>query len=278
VAERMIRTCCARPHHGVVMRRLLALALAAVAVVAGLVVSSARRDAAAGTDVRPAVLDVLFVGNSLIGTRAATGEDTPDVVRRLARSAGRTVRTVKVIRFGSTLQQTWDAGAVRRALSGAARYDVVLLQEYSTLVVRDPARAARTLLRTYAPALSRALKPGGRVVLFKNWALARTAPFASRAAYVAALDAGYARLAAALPLPTVVAPVSDGFEAVVARAGVGALLVPDGKHPNDRAVYLDAALLYGLFFRTSPRDLPDLYVPAATAAGLRDAAATALGY
>ena len=83
---------------------------------------------------------------------------------------------------------------------------------------------------------------------------------------------------AALPLPTVVAPVSDAFETVVARAGVRELLVPDGKHPNGRAVYLDAALLYGLFFGTSPRDLPDLYVPSAAAAGLRDAAALALGY
>jgi hypothetical protein len=261
-----------------VTRKLLGLALAAVAAVAGLVVGSTRHDAAAGTDGRPAVVDVLFVGNSLIGTRAETGEDTPDVVRRLARAAGRTVRATEVIRFGSTLQQTWDAGAARAALSGAARYDYILLQEYSTLVVRDPARAARTLLRTYAPALSRALKPGGRVVLFKNWALARTAPFASRAAYVAAIDAGYARLAAALPLPTVVAPISDGFEAVVARDGIAALLVRDGKHPNGRAVYLDAATLYGVFFGRSPRELPDLYVPSATAARLRDAAATALGY
>lgn len=272
----MIRVGCAHPHHGVVTRKMISLALAVAVVAAGLALTGARRDAAAGADARPGVIDVLFVGNSLIGTRAESGEDTPDVLRRMARSAGRTVRVTKVIRFGSTLQRTWDTGAVRRALR--TRYDFVLLQEYSTLVVRDPARARRTLLHTYVPALSRALKPGGRVVLFKNWALARPAPFASRAAYVAALDAGYARLAAALPLPTVVAPVSDGFETVVARAGIRELLVPDGKHPNGRAVYLDAALLYGLFFGTSPRDLPDLYVPAAAAAALRDAAALALGH
>jgi hypothetical protein len=257
-------------------RRILALVLVAAVAVAGPVASGPDRGAAAGT--AGPVLDVLFVGNSLIGTPAGTGEDTPDLVRRLARARGRTVRTTKVIRFGQTLQRTWDAGPARSALTGAARYDFILLQEYSTLVAGDPARATATMLRTYAPGLVRSLRPGGRVVLFKNWALADPGPFGSRARNVAAIDAGYARLAAALPLPTLVAPVSDAFETVVARDGIGTLLVPDGKHPADRAVYLDAVLLDGLFCGCSPRDLPDLYVPPAAAARLRGAAATALGY
>jgi hypothetical protein len=257
-----------------VTRKVFALALVAVLAIAGLVASSPHQGASAG----PGGLDVLFVGNSLIGTPAATGEDTPDLVRRLARATGRTVRATEVIRFGQTLQRTWDAGPARRALTGAVRYDFIVLQEYSTLVVTDPARAMATLLRTYAPALARSLKPGGRVVLFKNWALADPAPFASRARNVAAINAGYARLAAALPLPTLIAPISDAFETVVARDGTSMLLVPDGKHPADRAVYLDATVLVGLFFGCSPRDLPDLHVPAAVAARLRGAAAAALGH
>jgi hypothetical protein len=259
------------------IRRLLALVLPAVVAAAGLVASSPHRDAAARF-AGPGVLDVLFVGNSLIGTPATTGEDTPDVVRHLARASGRMVRTVKAIRFGSTLQRSWDTGAARTALNGSVRYDFIVLQEYSTLVATDPDRAGTTLLRTYAPALSRSLKPGGRVVLFKNWALVDPAPFASRARNVAAIDAGYARLAAGLPVPTLIAPISDAFETVIAHDGTGALIVPDGKHPTGRAVYLDAVTLYGVLFGRSPRDLPDLYVPAAVAARLRDAAATVLGH
>jgi hypothetical protein len=256
------------------MRKLLALVLLGVVAAAGLVASGPR----AGSAAHSAAVDVLFVGNSLIGTRAAGAGDTPDVVRRLARSTGRTIRIVKVIKFGSTLQRTWDLGLARTALSGAVRYDFIVLQEYSTLVATDPARAERTLLGTYAPALYRSLKPGGRVVLFKNWALADHKPFASRAQNVAAIDAGYRRLAAKLPLPTVVAPICDEFEAVRARGGTGPLIGPDGKHPSGLAVYLDAATLHGLFFASSPRDLPSLYVPAATADRLRDVAAKALGY
>jgi hypothetical protein len=270
----MIRTLGARLDDDGVLRRLIALVLAGVLAATGLVTSSPYRGAAAGAP----GLDVLFVGNSLIGTPAATGEDTPDLVRRLARATGRTLRATKVIRFGRTLQRTWDAGAVRAALDGSARYDVILLQEYSTLVATDPARAARTLLGTYAPALVRSLKPGGRVVLFKNWALADPAPFSSRARNVAAIDTGYARLAAALPVPAVIAPISDGFEAVAAAGRLDTLIVPDGKHPTGQAVYLDAVTLYAVFFGCSPRGLPDLYVPSAAAARLREVAATALGY
>jgi hypothetical protein len=271
----MSRTGDAGPHDDGVIRRVAALLLVGVVAAAGLVASGPDREAAAG---RPAGLDVLFVGNSLIGTRAAAGDDTPDLVRRFARSTGRTLRVTKVIRFGSTLQRSWDDGPARTALTGPARYDYIVLQEYSTLVASQPARATATLVRTYAPALVSALKPGGRVVLFKNWALTDPAPFTSRAQNVAAINTGYARLAAALPVPVVVAPISDEFEAVVARHGTRPLIVPDGKHPTGQAVYLDAVTLYGLLFGLSPRELPDLYLPRATASDLRDVAADALGY
>jgi hypothetical protein len=251
------------------MRKALALLLIGVLASAGTVASAPRGGALAGT----AALDVLFIGNSLLGTPAATGEDTPDVVGRLARYTGRTVRITKVVRFGSTLQQTWDAGPARRALTGSTRYDVIVLQEYSTLVATDTGRAAATLLRTYAPALPRSLKPGGRVVLFKNWALADPEPFPSRAAAKSAIDANYAALSAALHMPNVLAPIGDAFETV----GAAHLIAPDGKHPNDTAIYLDAVTLYGVVTGASPRDLPDLYVDAATAAHLRAVAADILG-
>src|SRR6185312_4545937 len=102
-----------------------------------------------------------------------------------------------------------------------------VLQEYSTLVATDPARVESTLLNTYAPALQRALKPGGRIVLFKNWALVKS-PFPTRAAYLSAINTGYTRLAddlAAVSLPVVVAPICEQFEKVRGQSGVGPLIV-----------------------------------------------------
>ncbi|MEV0562094.1 hypothetical protein [Dactylosporangium sp. NPDC050588] len=228
---------------------------------------------------RADVLDVLFVGNSLLGSfTAATGEDTPALVRRLASSAGRTADVTEVIHSGYTLRQTWDGGLVARALGGGRRYDVIVLQEYSTLVATNLPAAKGTLLSLYAPTFRRTLKPGGRVVLFKNWALVNPAPFPSRAAAKTAIDTNYAALSAALPTPNVVAPIADAFETLIAIHGAPFLIDPDGKHPNDTARYLDAVTLYGIVFRDSPRDLADLYLPAPVAAELRSVAATALGY
>ncbi|GAA3268481.1 discoidin domain-containing protein [Dactylosporangium vinaceum] len=232
-----------------------------------------------GTATAQSPVDVLFVGNSLIGTAtAATGEDTPALVRHLASAAGRTVNVTEVIHFGNTLQQTWDGGEVAAALSGAKQYDFIVLQEYSTLVATNPAQATNTLVNTYAPTFARSLKPGGRVVLFKNWALVDPAPFATRAAETAAIDTGYAALSASLGAANLVAPISDEFETIIAANGTSYLIVADGKHPNDTAIYLDAATLYGILLRESPRSLPDLYLTTAVASNMRATAAAAIGY
>jgi hypothetical protein len=267
------------PHPGgmrILRRRLAGIAVVAALATAGPVAVDPGRDAFAGGG--PA-LTVLFVGNSLIGTPTrATGEDTPAVVAHLAAAAGRRIQVGKVIHFGNTLRQTYEDGEVTAALAGSARYDFVVLQEYSTLVATHPAEARRTLLTAYVPRLSPVLRPGGRVVLFEDWVLARPVPFADRAAAARAIGAGYARMAAALPLPHVIAPIGGEFERVIARRGGSALLQPDGKHPDDTAVYLDAVTLYGILFAVSPRDLPDLYLGPACAREMREVAALALGY
>jgi hypothetical protein len=114
------------------------------------------------------------------------------------------------------------------------------------------------------------------VVLFKNWALVDPRPFPSRAAAKAAIDANYAGLSAALPVPNVLAPIGDEFESIIADRGLSWLIAPDGKHPNDTAIYLDAVTLYGILFGESPRDLSDLYLDPAVAAELRAVAAASL--
>lgn len=153
----------------------------------------------AATATAAAPLDVLFVGNSLLGTvNHGSGEDTPALVRHLASAAGRTLNVTEVIHSGYTLRQTWDDGLVATALGGARRYDAIVLQEYSTLLATNPAAAGHTLLDLYAPTFARALKPGGRVVLFKNWALVDPSPFPTRAAATSAIDTNAAALSAAL--------------------------------------------------------------------------------
>jgi hypothetical protein len=225
-----------------------------------------------------APLDVLFVGNSLLGTANATGEDTPALVRHLASTAGRSLNITEVIHYGYSLRHTWDDGLAASALSGARQYDFIVLQEYSTLVATKPSAAMNTLLNLYAPTFTHALKPSGRVVLFKNWVLADPSPFRSRTAAKAAIDTKYAALSAALAAPNLLAPIGDEFETIITAKGTAYLIVADGKHPNDNAIYLDAVTLYGILFRESPRDLADLHLMPSAASYLRSVAATAIGY
>ncbi|WP_433205721.1 discoidin domain-containing protein [Dactylosporangium sp. CS-047395] len=231
------------------------------------------------TAVTQPALSVLFVGNSLIGTpTTATGEDTPAVVRHLATSAGRALTVTEVIHFGNTLQQTWNGGEVATALSGTTKYDYIVLQEYSTLVATSPSAARSALLDTYAPALNRSLKPSGKVVLFKNWALVDPSPFPSRAANVTAIDTNYAALSTSFATPNLLAPISETFETEIAAHGTSYLIVADGKHPNDAAIYMDAVTLYGILFRSTPRAAANLFAAATTATELKNTAAAAIGY
>jgi hypothetical protein len=80
------------------------------------------------------VPNVLFIGNSLIGTEtAATHEDMPAVLSRLASARGETLNVQRALNSGYTLQQTWNAGTPQPFLSIPGQWDFVVLQEYSTL-------------------------------------------------------------------------------------------------------------------------------------------------
>jgi MYXO-CTERM domain-containing protein len=217
--------------------------------------------------------NVLFIGNSLTATQSsATGEDMPAVLARLASSRKKTLTYKKAIDLGHTLQESWSAQIPQPFLTGATRWDFIVLQEYSTLPVQNPAAFYNTAVSTYEPSITRSLAPAGTLFLFENWALADLYPFATRAAYTAALDANYATLSTRLATNNAIAPLSRAFEKVL-ETKPQAYLMYDGKHPTDAAIYLNACVFYSLLFGESPAGLPPLYFSAPEAAFLQDAAA-----
>jgi hypothetical protein len=216
---------------------------------------------------------VLFIGNSLTATEtSATGEDMPKVLSQLASSRGKTFSYKKAINLGHTLQDTWDAQIAQPFLTGATRYDFIVLQEYSTVPVQDPTLFYDTAVVTYQPSVQRSLTAAGTVLLFENWALTDLYPFSNRADYTAALDANYATLSGKLSTRNVIAPLSRAYEKVFATRPQTYLLM-DGKHPNDAGVYLDACVFYAVVFGESPVGLPALYLSAADASFLQGVAA-----
>ena len=219
---------------------------------------------------------VLFIGNSLIAAQTgATGEDMPKVLSRLASSSGKTFTYKEAINMGHTLQDTWNANIAQPFLTGATHYDFIVLQEYSTLPVLDAAQFYNTAEVTYQPSVQRSLTTSGTVLLFENWATDVVYPFgrfATRAAYVAALEANYGTLSGNLSTRNVIAPLSRAYEKVFATKPLTYLFMDD-KHPNDAGVYLDACVFYAVIFGESPVGLPALYMSAADASFLQAVAA-----
>ena len=219
---------------------------------------------------------VLFIGNSLIAAQtSATGEDMPKVLSRLASSSGKTFTYNEAINMGHTLQDTWNANIAQPFLTGATHYDFVVLQEYSTLPVLDAAQFYNTAEVTYQPSVQRSLTTSGTVLLFENWATDVVYPFgrfATRAAYVAALEANYGTLSGNLSTRNAIAPLSRAYEKVFATKPLTYLFMDD-KHPNDAGVYLDACVFYAVIFGESPVGLPALYMSAADASFLQAVAA-----
>jgi hypothetical protein len=223
---------------------------------------------------------VLFIGNSLIATQtSATSEDMPKVLSRLASSNGKTFTYKEAINMGHTLQDTWNANIAQPFLTGVTHYDFIVLQEYSTVPVLDAAQFYNTAVVTYQPSVQRSLTTSGTVLLFENWAVTQIvypfATFATRADYVAALEANYATLSdklSALSTRNVIAPLSRAYEKVFATKPLTYLFMDD-KHPNDAGVYLDACVFYAVIFGESPVGLPALYMSAADAAFLQAVAA-----
>jgi hypothetical protein len=222
--------------------------------------------------------NVLFIGNSLTATQtSATGEDMPKVLSRFAASSGKTLTYKEAIDMGQTLQTSWSANIPQPYLTGATHYDYIVLQEYSTLPVQNPTQFYNTAVVTYQPSVQRSLAASGTVLLFENWAVTDISPFATRADYVAALDANYATLSGKLSTPNLIVPLSRAWEKVLATKPQTYLFMDD-KHPNDAGVYLDACVFYAVIFGESPVGLPALYLPAADAAFLQGIASAVVPF
>ncbi len=217
---------------------------------------------------------VLFVGNSLMSTQTtSTGEEMHRVLGDMAASRAKTLEASVVFDPGHTLQDSWNANLPQPYLTGSAHYDYIVLQDFSTLPVQNEALFDQTALVTYQPSVQRSLALSGKVLLFENWALVDPSPYATRAQDVSALDAAYAKLSSQLTVANQIVPIAHAWETVLATRPTSFLFNADGKHPVDASIYLNAAVFYAVIFHDTPVGLPALYLSAADAALLQNAAA-----
>src|SRR5437762_355503 len=81
-----------------------------------------------------ALLNVLFIGNSFTARN-----DLPGLIAQLAAARGKGLEHRLISAGGASLRRHWNAGQALAAIKGGG-YDVVVLQEQSTLPIKGPQR------------------------------------------------------------------------------------------------------------------------------------------
>ena len=171
---------------------------------------------------------VLFVGNSftarndlpgLVSGLAAAGADPIELATRLI-SAG-----------GASLRRHWNAGDAAAAIT-AGIHDWVVLQEQSTLPVKNPRRFHENV-REFAPVIGAA---GSRLALYMTWAR-REAPETQDD-----LDRAYEEIGE--EVGGVVVPVGRVWQACLAAPDAPLLHDADGSHPTLAGSFLAACAFH----------------------------------
>lgn len=178
-------------------------------------------------------LRVLFVGNSYVDRN-----DLPGLVAALVAPLGLRLETARVTAGGASLRRHLNSGAVVREIDQTP-FDVVVLQEQSTLPLKNPARYRENVVEL-VDAIATAVRGAGRprmpaIVLYETWARA------GEPDSQAGLSAAVAAVAAATG--AVIAPAGQAWAAVLAGDEAAVLHEADGSHPTLAGSLVAAAAL-----------------------------------
>src|ERR1044072_7989289 len=107
-----------------------------------------------------AVINILFIGNSF-----TQRNDLPGLLATMAAERDLSIRHKLTSAGGASLRTHWNAGRAAKAIK-AADYDYVVLQEQSTLPVKNAQRMAENV-RLFDDIIKQA---GSKTVLYMTWA------------------------------------------------------------------------------------------------------------
>jgi hypothetical protein len=180
---------------------------------------------------------ILFIGNSFTARNGL-----PGLIARLAGERGKVVEHRLISAGGASLRQHLNAGTALAAIAEGS-YDVVVLQEQSTLPVKSAARMHDSV-RDFHAAIEQA---GARTALYLTWAR-RNAPGAQQA-----ITTAYATIAAELGATLV--PVGMVWERFVSQHDSPVLHDDDGSHPALAGSYLAACVFLISLLGEHPVDI-----------------------
>ena len=181
---------------------------------------------------------LLFIGNSYTARN-----DLPRIVAALAGAASPPVAvlTKAIVAGGASLRRHWNGTAARDAIAHGG-FDVVVLQEQSTLPIKNAVRYHENV-RLFDDAIRAA---GARTALYLTWSR-RDTP-ATRTQLDAAVEAIASERRATL------VPVGRAWHATLQRHPGIPLYMPDGSHPTPAGSYLAACVFARVLVGVTPRD------------------------
>jgi hypothetical protein len=185
-----------------------------------------------------APLNVLFIGNSFTARN-----DLPGLIARLAAARGKGLRHRLISAGGASLRTHWNAAEARLAIPGG-RYDHVVLQEQSTLPVKNATRMHENV-RLFDEAIKSA---GAKTTLYMTWAR-RNAPESQQAITDAYTDIGR-------ELGATVVPAGLAWQRFLGKHDQPVLHDKDQSHPTLAGSYLAACVFLAVLYEESPVGIP----------------------
>ena len=194
-------------------------------------------DPTMAADLDKPVSRILFIGNSY-----TSRNQLPRLLADLAAAATHPTRVEFDLVFagGASLKRHWNAGVAQERLARQS-WNYVVLQEQSTLPVKNPARYHDNV-RLFAPEIARR---GAKTALYLTWSRQQAPDTQDR--ITAAVD----QIAA--EVDALVVPVGLAWRTVMATRSDVLLYTDDGSHPTVAGSYLAACVFLGTLFGEAPR-------------------------
>jgi hypothetical protein len=181
-----------------------------------------------------AAFNILFIGNSF-----TQRNDLPGLLAAMAQERGVHIRHNLISAGGASLRTHWNSGRAAKEIE-AGDYDYVVLQEQSTLPVKNPKRMAENV-RLFDEAVKQA---GAKTVLYMTWA--RQFASESRTAITDAYNFIGEEIGA------LVVPVGDAWQKFVVKHKQPTLYDRDQSHPSLAGSYFAACVFMAALLKVNP--------------------------
>src|SRR6185369_5183622 len=182
-------------------------------------------------------LRVLFIGNSFTARN-----NVPQLIAQLAESSQKTFQHRLISAGGASLRMHWNKGDAQKEIQKTS-YDYVVLQEQSTLPIKNALRMAENI-RLFDPVIR---ESGAKTALYLTWAR-QHAPESQKA-----INDAYCTIGE--ELGAVVVPVGIAWEQLLSQKPAITLHDADQSHPSFAGSYLAACVFFATFFNQSPEGI-----------------------